>query len=175
MKHVIVGTAGHIDHGKTALVKALTGIDADRLEEEKTPAASTRLAPGSNLLAKPSQHEHRFVRLREPCNANGIPSDEFFDLDIPKRAVLDANHLWRETAPSRKVDEIGIRGKNRIAILARVLPDDIVWRVLSEAQIENMRDRKQIRQPLHQPRRKIGVQQELQRVIRSRPNCDAYA
>src|SRR6202041_1464329 len=35
MKHVIVGLAGHIDHGKTALVKALTGIDADRLEEEK--------------------------------------------------------------------------------------------------------------------------------------------
>jgi len=35
MKFVIVGTAGHIDHGKTALVKALTGIDADRLEEEK--------------------------------------------------------------------------------------------------------------------------------------------
>ncbi|HSW49685.1 MAG TPA: selenocysteine-specific translation elongation factor [Bryobacteraceae bacterium] len=34
-RHVIVGTAGHIDHGKTALVKALTGIDADRLEEEK--------------------------------------------------------------------------------------------------------------------------------------------
>jgi selenocysteine-specific elongation factor len=35
MKHIVVGTAGHIDHGKTALVKALTGIDADRLEEEK--------------------------------------------------------------------------------------------------------------------------------------------
>jgi selenocysteine-specific elongation factor len=35
MKSVIVGTAGHIDHGKTALLKALTGIDADRLEEEK--------------------------------------------------------------------------------------------------------------------------------------------
>ena len=35
MKSVIVGTAGHIDHGKTALVKALTGIDADRLDEEK--------------------------------------------------------------------------------------------------------------------------------------------
>ena len=32
---IIVGTAGHIDHGKTALVKALTGIDADRLPEEK--------------------------------------------------------------------------------------------------------------------------------------------
>src|SRR5690348_9365005 len=35
MKNIIVGTAGHIDHGKTALVKALTGIDADQLEEEK--------------------------------------------------------------------------------------------------------------------------------------------
>jgi len=35
MKNIIVGTAGHIDHGKTALVKALTGIDADRLAEEK--------------------------------------------------------------------------------------------------------------------------------------------
>ncbi len=35
MRSIIVGTAGHIDHGKTALVKALTGIDADRLEEEK--------------------------------------------------------------------------------------------------------------------------------------------
>ncbi len=35
MKDVIIGTAGHIDHGKTTLVKALTGIDADRLKEEK--------------------------------------------------------------------------------------------------------------------------------------------
>ena len=34
-KHVIVGTAGHIDHGKTELVRALTGIDTDRLAEEK--------------------------------------------------------------------------------------------------------------------------------------------
>jgi selenocysteine-specific elongation factor len=33
--HVVVGTAGHIDHGKTSLVKALTGIDTDRLPEEK--------------------------------------------------------------------------------------------------------------------------------------------
>ncbi len=32
---LIVGTAGHIDHGKTSLVKTLTGIDADRLKEEK--------------------------------------------------------------------------------------------------------------------------------------------
>ena len=35
MKHVIIGTAGHVDHGKTVLIKALTGIDTDRLAEEK--------------------------------------------------------------------------------------------------------------------------------------------
>jgi selenocysteine-specific elongation factor len=35
MQRFLIGTAGHIDHGKTALVKALTGIDADRLPEEK--------------------------------------------------------------------------------------------------------------------------------------------
>ncbi len=34
-RHVVVGTAGHVDHGKTALVRALTGTDTDRWEEEK--------------------------------------------------------------------------------------------------------------------------------------------
>jgi selenocysteine-specific elongation factor len=34
-KSVVIGTAGHIDHGKTAVIRALTGIDADRLPEEK--------------------------------------------------------------------------------------------------------------------------------------------
>ncbi|MCK9391852.1 MAG: selenocysteine-specific translation elongation factor [Syntrophales bacterium] len=35
MKNIILGTAGHIDHGKTAFIRALTGIECDRLEEEK--------------------------------------------------------------------------------------------------------------------------------------------
>lgn len=43
MRHVIAGTAGHIDHGKTALVKALTGIDTDRLAEEKRRGISIDL------------------------------------------------------------------------------------------------------------------------------------
>jgi len=32
---LIIGTAGHVDHGKTSIIKALTGVDADRLAEEK--------------------------------------------------------------------------------------------------------------------------------------------
>jgi selenocysteine-specific elongation factor len=43
MRRVIIGTAGHIDHGKTALVKALTGIDTDRLQEEKERGISIDL------------------------------------------------------------------------------------------------------------------------------------
>ncbi|HPT25122.1 MAG TPA: GTP-binding protein [Bryobacteraceae bacterium] len=43
MRNIIVGTAGHIDHGKTALVRALTGIETDRLEEEKRRGISIDL------------------------------------------------------------------------------------------------------------------------------------
>ena len=43
MKRLVVGTAGHIDHGKTALVKALTGIDTDRLKEEKARGITIEL------------------------------------------------------------------------------------------------------------------------------------
>lgn len=72
MKSVIVGTAGHIDHGKTALVRALTGIDTDRLEEEKRRGITIDLgfahldlaAPGEDLrlgFVDVPGHE-RFVR-----------------------------------------------------------------------------------------------------------------
>ena len=43
MKHLILGTAGHIDHGKTSLVKALTGTDTDRLPEEKARGITIEL------------------------------------------------------------------------------------------------------------------------------------
>ena len=40
---MIVGTAGHIDHGKTTLIRALTGVETDRLEEEKKRGISIQL------------------------------------------------------------------------------------------------------------------------------------
>ena len=43
MKHVIIGTAGHVDHGKTNLIRALTGIETDRLQEEKERGISIEL------------------------------------------------------------------------------------------------------------------------------------
>ncbi|OIQ11349.1 selenocysteine-specific translation elongation factor [Neomoorella thermoacetica] len=43
MDYIVVGTAGHVDHGKTVLVKALTGVDTDRLKEEKERGISIEL------------------------------------------------------------------------------------------------------------------------------------
>src|SRR5579872_235399 len=60
MKSIIVGTAGHIDHGKTALVKALTGIDADRLQEEKRRGITIDLGFAHTELTGPSGERLRF-------------------------------------------------------------------------------------------------------------------
>lgn len=43
MKHIVIGTAGHVDHGKTLLIKTLTGTDTDRLKEEKKRGISIEL------------------------------------------------------------------------------------------------------------------------------------
>ena len=51
MKHVIIGTAGHVDHGKTLLIKALTGIDTDRLIEEKKRGITIELGFDQQGLA----------------------------------------------------------------------------------------------------------------------------
>ena len=55
---MIIGTAGHIDHGKTSLVNVLTGVDTDRLKEEKARGISIDLgfaylpAPDGTVLEK---------------------------------------------------------------------------------------------------------------------------
>ncbi|MBV8807399.1 MAG: selenocysteine-specific translation elongation factor, partial [Acidobacteriaceae bacterium] len=56
---VVIGTAGHIDHGKTSLVRALTGIDTDRLAEEKQRGISIDL--GFAHLALPTGERIAFI------------------------------------------------------------------------------------------------------------------
>jgi selenocysteine-specific elongation factor len=69
MPHLVIGTAGHIDHGKTSLVKALTGIDADRLLEEKQRGitidigfAHTEPSPGLTLSFVDLPGHERFIK-----------------------------------------------------------------------------------------------------------------
>ena len=50
MKHLIIGTAGHVDHGKTALIRALTGAETDRLKEEQERGMSIDLGFASFRL-----------------------------------------------------------------------------------------------------------------------------
>ncbi len=64
---MIVATAGHIDHGKTALVKALTGIDADRLPEEKARGITLDLG---------FAYAPRDGRLRVPLGFVDVPGHE---------------------------------------------------------------------------------------------------
>jgi selenocysteine-specific elongation factor len=56
---MIVGTAGHIDHGKTTLVRALTGVDTDRLPEEKKRGISIEL--GYAFMDTPSGERIGFI------------------------------------------------------------------------------------------------------------------
>jgi len=69
MGFVVVGTAGHVDHGKTVLVRALTGVDTDRLKEEKERGISIELGfaplelPGGQVVGLVDVPGHeRFIR-----------------------------------------------------------------------------------------------------------------
>jgi selenocysteine-specific elongation factor len=68
VRHVVVGTAGHIDHGKTSLVRALTGIDTDRLPEEKARGITIDLGfafleePGLTIEIVDVPGHERFVK-----------------------------------------------------------------------------------------------------------------
>ena len=69
MRHLVVGTAGHIDHGKSSLVKALTGVDPDRLKEEQARGitielgfADLELADDRRLSFVDVPGHERFVR-----------------------------------------------------------------------------------------------------------------
>src|SRR3954466_12235799 len=59
-KHFIVATAGHVDHGKSALVKALTGTDPDRLPEEKARGITIDLGFAHLKLSTPKPQPSTF-------------------------------------------------------------------------------------------------------------------
>ena len=55
MKNVVIGTAGHIDHGKTTLIKALTGIETDTTREEKQRGLSINLGLSLIHISEPTR------------------------------------------------------------------------------------------------------------------------
>jgi len=87
----VIGTAGHIDHGKTALIHALTGIDADRLPEEKKRGMTIDL--GFAWMALPSGEKVGIVDVpgHENFVKNMIVGATGIDAVI---LVVDAHEGW---------------------------------------------------------------------------------
>jgi selenocysteine-specific elongation factor len=69
---VVIGTAGHIDHGKTALIRALTGIDTDRLPEEKRRGITIDLGFASLDIAAPDGSQIRVSFIDVPGHARFV-------------------------------------------------------------------------------------------------------
>ena len=114
MKSIIVGTAGHIDHGKTALVKALTGIDADRLEEEKRRGITIDLG---------------FAHMDLPAANDGAASDAAKD---PAKSDPARNDRTRK-AETLRIGFVDVPGHERFVrnMLAGVGGIDLVLLVIA--------------------------------------------
>ncbi|HIP45217.1 MAG TPA: GTP-binding protein, partial [Sulfurospirillum arcachonense] len=87
MKHIIIGTAGHVDHGKTALIEALTGFAGDTLEEEKKRGITINLS-FSNLVNEDTNVAFIDVPGHEKLLKNMISGAFGFDAAM---VVIDAN------------------------------------------------------------------------------------
>ena len=92
---MMIGTAGHIDHGKTSLVRALTGTDTDRLPEEKKRGMSIELgyaflAPSNDgpAVGKGSVAPAATAGQTEVVPAFGLPREPIAFIDVPSHEKL---------------------------------------------------------------------------------------
>ena len=129
---MIVGTAGHIDHGKTALVKALTGIDADRLKEEKARGITIdlgyayELLPDGDMLGFIDVPGHEKFIHNMLAGATGIDyvllavaaDDGPMPQTLEHLAILDLLGLQRGVVALTKIDRVD--APRRAAALAEV-------------------------------------------------------
>src|SRR6187551_2954727 len=117
---MIVATAGHIDHGKTLLVKTLTGVDTDRLPEEKARGISIDLGfaylplPNGDLIGFVDVPGHeRFIRnmLAGVCGIDFAllivaADDGIMPQTVEHLHILDLLHVTRGAAVITKVDRV---------------------------------------------------------------------
>ena len=130
MKHVIIGTAGHVDHGKTELVKALTGVDTDRLAEEKRRGITIELGfarldfsdGGSASIVDVPGHE-RFIK-NMLAGAGGV--------DLAMLVVAADEGFMPQTV--EHLDILGLLGvKSGLVVITKTdLADDEWLRMLEE-------------------------------------------
>jgi selenocysteine-specific elongation factor len=134
MKQVILGTAGHIDHGKTSLIKALTGIDTDRLKEEKLRGITIELGfaylklPGDELLGIVDVPGHeRFVK-QMVAGATGI--------DLVALVIAADEGVMPQTQEHMEICQL-LRVKKGLVVLTKIdLLDDPEWLELVQEDVK---------------------------------------
>lgn len=125
MKQIILGTAGHIDHGKTTMIKALTGIDTDRLKEEKERGitielgfAHLKLPNGQDLGIVDVPGHEKFVR-HMVAGATGI--------DLVALVVAADEGVMPQTREHLEICEL-LKVKQGIVVLTKTdLVEDPDW------------------------------------------------
>lgn len=125
MKQVVLGTAGHIDHGKTSLIRALTGIDTDRLKEEKLRGITIELGfahmmlPDGNRLGIVDVPGHeRFVK-HMVAGATGI--------DLVALVIAADEGVMPQTREHMEICEL-LHVKTGLVVLTKIdMVDDPDW------------------------------------------------
>ena len=137
MKHIILGTAGHVDHGKTSLIKALTNVDTDRLKEEKERGITIELGFAPLVLSDGQQIGVVDVPGHEKFVKNMVAGAGGIDLVI---LVIAADEgVMPQTREHLEICELlGIR-KGLVA-LSKIDMVDEEWLTLVQDDIRNSLD-----------------------------------
>jgi selenocysteine-specific elongation factor len=125
MKQVILGTAGHIDHGKTSLIRALTGIDTDRLKEEKLRGITIELGfaymdlpDGERLGIVDVPGHERFVK-HMVAGATGI--------DLVALVIAADEGVMPQTREHMEICQL-LQVKKGLVVLTKTdLVEDVEW------------------------------------------------
>ncbi len=132
MSQLVIGTAGHIDHGKTALVKALTGTDTDRLDEEKARGMTIDLG---------------FAFLNQEVTIIDVPGHERFirnmvagvsTIHLALLVVAADDGIMPQTIEHFNILKILGIPRGIIVITKCDLASDVEWLDLIEAEIEEL-------------------------------------
>ncbi|OPX20643.1 MAG: selenocysteine-specific translation elongation factor [Desulfobacca sp. 4484_104] len=133
MNQIILGTAGHIDHGKTALIKALTGVDTDRLKEEKRRGitielgfASLTLPSGQRLGIVDVPGHERFVR-HMVAGATGM--------DLVALIIAADEGVMPQTREHLEICQL-LKVKQGLVVLTKTDLVDEEWLALVEEEVQ---------------------------------------
>ncbi len=134
MKQVILGTAGHIDHGKTTLIKALTGIDTDRLKEEKERGITIELGfahlklPSGQLLGIVDVPGHEKFVKNMVAGATGM--------DLVALVIAADEGVMPQTREHLEICQL-LHVKRGLVVLTKIDTVDQEWLELVKEDVSN--------------------------------------